>query len=171
MANDPFTVLTQLGPGFYGIFLPFVFTFAIVFGLLEKVKVIPNTRINAVLALVLGLFVTAVGGPQLAAFFISISSGAAIFLAGFLILILMVTLFGYGGSDGNFRHMAVLAVVIIIGIVLFLSSTGGFINLGISPDMANLIFVGIVLIAVVWFVAGSGEAKKTTGAGAGQQGT
>ncbi len=165
---DPFTVLTQLGPGFYGIFLPFLFTFAIVFGLLEKVKVIPNTRINAVLAFVLGFFVAAVGGPQLAAFFISISSGAAIFLAGFLVIILMVTLFGYG-KDGDFKHTAVLAVVIIIGIVLFLSSTGSFINLGISSDMANLIFVVIVLIAVVWFVSGS--EKKDTGAGAGQQGT
>lgn len=150
--QDPFQILTQLGPGFYGIFLPFVFTFAIVFGLLAKVGIFKNDRINAVLAFVLAFFVAAVGGPQLAAFFITLSSGAAIFLAGFLVVILMVALFGYGGTEGNFKHTAVLATVIILGITLFLVSTGGFIDIGISGDMAALIFVFIVLIAVVWFI-------------------
>lgn len=164
MANDPFAVLTQLGPGFFGIFLPFVFTFAITFGLLSKIKLFgegKGDRINAVLALVIGLFVTAVGGPQLAAFFISLSSGAAIFLAGFLVIILFVSLFGYGP---DFKHAAVLAVVVIIGVVLFLVSSGSFFNIQISQDLANLIFVGIILIAVVWFVVGY-SSKPEGGAG------
>ncbi len=157
--QDPFQILTQLGPGFYGIFLPFVFTFAIVFGLLAKIKLFgdKSDRINAVLAFVLAFFVAAVGGPQLAAFFITLSSGAAIFLAGFLVIILMVSLFGYGKANGDFKHTAVLATVIIIGVTLFLVSTGGFIDIGISSDMAALIFVFIVLIAVVWFITSSGD--------------
>ncbi len=157
--QDPFNILTQLGPGFYGIFLPFVFTFAIVFGLLVKTGIFKNDRINAVLAFVLAFFVAAVGGPQLAAFFITLSAGAAIFLAGFLVIILMVALFGYGKEGGDFKHTAVLATVLIIGITLFLVSTGGFINIGISNDLAALIFVFIVLIAVVWFITSPPKAE------------
>ncbi len=157
--QDPFNILTQLGPGFYGIFLPFVFTFAIVFGLLVKTGIFKNDRINAVLAFVLAFFVAAVGGPQLAAFFITLSAGAAIFLAGFLVIILMVALFGYGKDGGDFKHTAVLATVLIIGITLFLVSTGGFIDIGISNDLAALIFVFIILIAVVWFITSPPKAE------------
>src|SRR3989344_351532 len=172
--RDPFTVLQELGPGFYGILLPFVFTFAIVYALLQKTALAGNDtgkRVTVVVAMVMGLFVTALGGPELALFFITLSGGAAIILAGILVILLLVALVG---RQPQTSHMVVVAIIVVIGILLFLNATGAFVIVKLDSQLVSLIFVFIVLAAVAWFLysadkGGGGGQPAAAPAGAPRQ--
>src|SRR3990167_8449104 len=111
-----------LGPEFYGFLLPWLFTFAIVYGLLSTRDMFgkKSDKINLALAFVIAFFVTGAAGPQLAAFFINLFGGASVYLAGILVIILFVAMLGYDLS--KFNHMIYVIVVIVIGIFLFLGS-------------------------------------------------
>ncbi|MBI3190280.1 hypothetical protein HYZ41_01100 [archaeon] len=153
MAFDPTlgNPFATLGIDFYGFFLPWIFTFAIVYGLLAKLNLFggKNDKISMALAFVIAFFVSAVGGPQLATFFTSIFGGAAMFLAGILVIILFAALLGHT----DFKHMGALVIVVIIGIFLFLSSSNQFISVSvIGPDVASLIFWIVIIIVAIYFV-------------------
>ena len=166
--RDPFTVLQDLGPGFYGILLPFVFTFAIIYALLQYTALAKNDigkRVTVVVAFVAGLFVTALGGPELAAFFINLFGGASIILAGILVILLLLALVGWKQDTTKPFPTIVLAVVIVIGIIIFLMATGTFVDFRIDAQLGSLVFVFIVLIAVAWFLW-SAEKGDSPAAGA-----
>jgi len=159
-----------LGIDFYGFFLPWIFSFAIVYGLLSKVKLFgeQNKRVSVALAFVVAFFVTGVGGIQLAAFFTTIFGGASMFLAGILVIILFAAMLGYGGGDKKFMHTAALIVVIVIGVFLFLASSGQFIALQIiGPGIAGIVFWLVIIIVAIWFVTqegkGEGEPQEKPG--------
>ncbi len=160
--GNPFA---SLGIDFYGFFLPWIFSFAIVFGLLSKLTLFgsDNKRIPAALAFVIAFFVTGVGGVQLAMFFTTIFGGASMFLAGILVIILFAAMLGYGGGEKGFKHTAALVAVIVIGVFLFLASSGQFIALQIvGPDIAGIVFWLVIIVVAVYFVMGSkgGEDKE-----------
>ena len=162
--RDPFTVLQDLGPGFYGILLPFIFTFAITYALLIKSPLNSNEtgrRVSVVIAFVIGLFVTAIGGPELAAFFITLFGGASIIMAGILVVVLLLILVGHSGKVDS-KNTIILAAVILIGVVLFLNATGSLVLFEISPQLSNIIFVFLVLIAVAWFLYNAGGESKSS---------
>ena len=156
--GNPFA---SLGIDFYGFFLPWIFSFAIVFGLLSKLTLFgsDNKRISAALAFVIAFFVTGVGGVQLAMFFTTIFGGASMFLAGILVIILFAAMLGYSGGD--FKHTSALVAVIVIGVFLFLASSGQFIALQIvGPDIAGIVFWLVIIVVAVYFVMGkSGEGE------------
>ncbi len=162
--GNPFA---SLGIEFYGFFLPWIFTFAIVYGLLAKLNLFgKNERISAALSFVIAFFVTAAGGPQMAAFFVSIFGGASMFLAGILVIILFTAILGYGGGDNKFKHTAALVVVIVIGALLFLASSTQFVSVAvIGPDMAGLIFWLIIIIVAIWFVTQKDKAEAAPSGG------
>jgi hypothetical protein len=153
-----------LGPEFYGFLLPWIFTFAIVYGLLLKAQIFNNKNINTALAFVIAFFVTGAAGPQMAAFFINLFGGASVYLAGILVLILFVVMLGKPGNYFS-SHIVYIIIAAIIGVVLFLSSTGMFIgNVVIGSDVAVLAFwLAIIIIAIYMIVgkdgAGGGEKK------------
>src|SRR3989344_5516132 len=120
MATD---ILGLFGPEFFGFILPWIFSFAIVYGLIVKANVFgqgaTNQRVAVAIAFVVAFFVSAVGGPTLANFFITLFGGAALFLGGILVVILLLALVGANTSaTGTKAHTAVGIIVIIIGIFL-----------------------------------------------------
>lgn len=170
--GNPFA---SLGIDFYGFFLPWIFTFAIVFGLLSKLDLFGKTqaqKINMALSFVVAFFVSAVGGPQLALFFTTLFGGASMFLAGIVVILLFATMIGvkFSGEGAEHRQLIALAVVIVIGVLLFLASSGNFIAVTvIGPDMAAMIFWLIIIVAAIWFVT-SGKEEKGGAAAGGRQG-
>jgi hypothetical protein len=151
-----------LGPEFYGFLLPWIFTFAIVYGLLLKLNVFEKKeKISLALAFVIAFFVTGAAGPQMAAFFINLFGGAAMYLAGILVLILFMTLVGY-----DFKKLSggiYIIVIIVIAIALFLGSTGMFVgHIVIGSDIATLAFWLIIIAIAVYMIAG----KSGDGGGA-----
>ncbi|MDI6721770.1 MAG: hypothetical protein QMD85_05230, partial [Candidatus Aenigmarchaeota archaeon] len=129
MANLFPTSLFNLGPEFYGFLLPWIFTFAIIYGLLIKTNLFGdkvNRQVSVALAFVIAFFVTGIGGPQLAAFFTNLFGGASVFLAGILVLVIFTSLLA-NKKEESFLHKSwiPIAAVILIGIALFIASTGG----------------------------------------------
>lgn len=163
-AQLPGNPFAAFGLDFYGFFLPWIFTFAIVYGLLLKVAPFggESKRISGALAFVIAFFVTGVGGPQLAGFFTSLFGGASMFLAGILVIILFAALIGVKAE--RYQNLGALAIVIIIGIALFLGSSTSFFAVSfIGPDIATAIFWLVIIVVAIYFVMH--EAKEGAPAG------
>ena len=157
-----------LGLDFYGFLLPWIFSFAIVYGLLMKVNIFGdkvNRQVNVALAFVIAFFVTAVGGPQLAAFFTSLFGGAATYFAGILVIILFAAMLGYPKKEKGWG-MGYIVVVIIIGVLLFLTSSSYFGVAYFSPYAASVIFWLIIIIIAVYLITKSEEGGKAPTGGA-----
>ncbi|MBS3050531.1 MAG: hypothetical protein J4400_00065 [Candidatus Aenigmarchaeota archaeon] len=143
-----------LGPEFYGFLLPWLFTFAIVYGLLSTRDMFgkKSDKINLALAFVIAFFVTGAAGPQLAAFFINLFGGASVYLAGILVIILFLSLIGYDMTKLGKGPIYVL-VVIIIGIMLFLGSTGTFVGqIYLDSSVAALAFWLVIIVIAVYLI-------------------
>ncbi len=152
-----------LGPEFYGFLLPWIFTFAIVYGLLMKLKLFGeavNTKVSIALAFVIAFFVTGAAGPQLAAFFINLFGGASVYLAGILVILLFMAMLGYT----KYGHIVYVIVVVIIGILLFIGSSGYFVGYAVvSSDVAVLAFWLIIIIIAVYMVTKEKPAEEPKG--------
>ena len=154
----------QFGPDFTNFLLPWIFTFAIVYGLLFKVNIFgeANQKVSVALAFVIAFFVSATGGPQLGAFFTGLFGGASTFLAGILVVILFVTMVGYKLEDK--ANATALGVLVILGVILFLAAQGNISGFRLDQNTTSLIFWAVVVLAVIYYVAHGGETKKTPAA-------
>ncbi len=145
-----------LGLDFYGFLLPWIFSFAIVFGLLGKLEIFGGNKkqINMALSFVIAFFVTAVGGPQLAAFFTSLFGGAATYLAGILVLLLFLAMVG---KNDVLKEGKYVIILVIIGVLLFLSSSSYFGVAYFSSYASSVIFWLIVIILAVYLITKGGD--------------
>ena len=152
---DPFTVLvTNLNAmGFFGFLLPFIFTFAVVFGLLWKSKWVENQRINGVIALVVGFFVIGFGGPALANFFVNLFGLAVLIIAALLVIVLFIAMSG-GDASKVLANKGTYAVLAGIGIIIFWIALGSF-GVRVSDSVTGIIFVIILLAIGIVFVTKS----------------
>jgi len=155
MAN-PFEIfvanLNQLG--FFGFLLPWIFVFAISFGLLAKTKVLgDDLKVSAVVSIIIGFFVMGFGGPFLANFFINIFGISAVILAGILIIVLFMAMSGIGIEDIA-KSKATLAAMIGIGIIVFIISLGA-IRVVVSPTVIAITLMLVVMIAAFAFIVKS----------------
>lgn len=153
--------LFQLGPDFTNFLLPWIFTFAIVYGLLFKADLFgtANQKVSVALAFVIAFFVSAVGGPQLGAFFTSLFGGASTFLAGILVVALFVTMVGVDLKTKS--NAAAIGILVVLGVILFLAAQGNISGLRLDHNTTSLIFWAVVVLAVIYYVA-HGEGKVTT---------
>lgn len=158
------TALRQLG--FFEFLLPWLFSFAIVYGLLVKLNVFGDAtkKISVILAMVVAFFVVGFGGQALSRFFIGIFGGASIILAGILVVVLFLGMVGKKPED--IAKTGTLIVLVIVGIVLWLLSTGTAVGAGVgwllSPDLVAFVLVVVVIVLAVWAVVREGgeEGKK-----------
>jgi cellulose synthase/poly-beta-1,6-N-acetylglucosamine synthase-like glycosyltransferase len=149
---------------FYGFILPWIFTFAIVWGLLEKGGFFDKKpKVNIALAFVIAFFVTGVGGRTLANFFTNLFGGTAIYLAGILVVLLLLTMVGHKSKiEGKYSGWIAAIIVIIIGIALFLGSSGSFgLRVWINQQTATIIFWIIVILVAAWYITKEGNATPS----------
>jgi hypothetical protein len=142
---NPFELLVQNlnALGFFGFLLPWIFMFAVSFGLLVKSKVLgDDKRISAVVSLVLAFFIVGFGGPFLANFFVSAIGMAAVVLVGILVIILFINMAGIPVEDLA-KNKAVLAALVGIGIIIFVVALGAW------STVANPTTIAIVLMIII----------------------
>lgn len=156
VGTDPFSVLVcnlqQLG--FFGFLLPWIFMFAVVFGLLAKSKILgEDKRIAAVIALVAAFFVVGYGGPTLANFFVNLWGIGAIVLAGILVTVLFVAMAG-GDITKIFEHKGAMAIVIAIGIVVFVLAAGALGAFAVGSDAFAIILIIVIMAIAAYLIAG-----------------
>jgi len=170
MLTQFFINLNELG--FYNFLLQWLFTFAIVYGLLIKANIFgdANKKVSGALAFVIAFFITGFAGPAMAGFFISIFGGATIFLAGILVIILFLAMVGWTpstGTGGTGWKVAIGALV-VIGIVLFLVATGTILTgVALSESTVAAIFVIAIIAIAMWFI--TKEDKESKGGAKGKE--
>ncbi len=155
---DPFSVL--LGNlsrlGFYNFVFPWLFTMAIIYGILLKSKMFEGqAALNGLLSIVVAFFLvnyTPVGFG-LDAFFTRILGMGALILVVIFVVLLFMGLVGLKGEDifkaENLGGGAAVALLLgLFGFLLF--SFGGF---NISADIITIVVVMIMIIFVVLFIA------------------
>lgn len=155
---DPFSLLVsnlqQLG--FYGFILPFIFVFAVVFGLLLKHKVIgENKNIIGVVSIVVAFFVTGYGAVPLGQVLSNLFGALAVVLAGVLVVILIANMAGFELKAFTDRK-SVLAVLVVVGILLFVVSGALAIfnikSIATNSTMIAAIFMIAFVAIAVWFI-------------------
>jgi len=128
--------------GFFGFILPWLFTFAVVFGILVKTKPLgDDNRVSAIVAMVIGFFVVGFGGVGLANFFVNIFGMAAAILAGILVLVLFMGMAGIP-LDQLTKSKSVLALLVGIAVLVFAIAVGGW------GTVINQTTVAIVLVLI-----------------------
>ena len=158
IGTDAFGVLVcnlqQLG--FFGFLLPWIFMFAVVFGLLVKTKILgEDKRLAAVVALVAAFFVVGYGGPVLANFFVTLWGVGAVVLAGILVTVLLVGMAG-GDMTKIFESKAAMGIIVAIGIVVFIvaaGALGAFASVG--TDVFAIILVIIIMAVAAFLIVGN----------------
>lgn len=137
--------------GFFGFLLPWIFTFAVLFGLLLKSKAFgENKRIIGVISLVVAFFVVGFGGPAIAVFFSSLFGLAAVVLAGILVIALFLAMSGTDISKIA-ENKAVAYAIVGIGIVVFFTAAGAL-GIQLSEGSAAIIFMLLILIVAIAFI-------------------
>ncbi len=156
--GELFTQWEQIG--FFSYLLPFLLIFALVFGILVKVKLFKdNKAINGIIALAVALM--AVQFDMVPAFFSQIFPMMGVALAVILALFILVGLF----IDPAHPVMTwiLFGVGAIIFIVVLVSAAG---NLGLTAgtwwqdNWVTIIGVVIVISLVIAVIAGSAEKTK-----------
>jgi hypothetical protein len=146
------TNLTSLG--FFNFFLPFIFTFAVVYGLLLKLGMLgEDPKVIGVVSMAVAFFTIGFGGPLLGEFFINLVGFATIVLAGILVIVLFV---GFAGGDvsslmqgkGITAIMAGLAIIVIYSI--FQSVSGST----LGNDIISIFLVMIILGGAIVYITG-----------------
>ncbi|MEM4181867.1 MAG: hypothetical protein QXX68_01800 [Candidatus Pacearchaeota archaeon] len=155
--------------GVFSYVLPFMFVFAIVFGLLQKTKILGDENkargINAIIAL-------AIGGISLLfdvvpKFFSIIFPKFGVGLAVFLVLMIMIGFFYSGNKeDSNFGSLKWIGIVVGLVVLIWALSEwgnlGGFGNFGFGflSEFFPLILILIIIIVGISFVVGGGGKKE-----------
>jgi len=152
MASPFETLISNLDQlGVFGFLLPWIFAFAVFYGLLLKSKAVgEDHKIIGIISLVAAFFVVGFGGVALGTFFKTLFGTASMILAAIIVTLMFIGMAGYDISKLA-ESKAVLAAGLGIGAIVFFSVLG---NTGtISSDILTIIFVVILMIVSVLFIA------------------
>ena len=151
---NPFEVLvfnlSQLGV--YNIFLPFLLTFAIFYGLLKKSEILgDDEKVMGVVSLVVAFFVTGYAAYPLGLLLSNIFGIAIVVISGILVIIMFMSMAGYdiGGLKEN---KLVPALAAIIGVILFIVA-GALAIFGVEDIQAESNVIGAIVLLVVMVIA------------------
>ncbi len=181
MASFDFMALqnTLKAMGFYDFVLPWLLAFAIVFGILQTVKIFKkgddsNTSVDAVVSLVVAFYLT-IFTPYsgfLSSFFGKLFGSSIIMLSSVLVLLMFVGIFGFNMKDlltKKDEHgkdqittlgIAGLIGAFVVAAILFINATSGVFSFG-GADLVNsetltvLLFFGIIGAVILFVVNGS----------------
>jgi len=154
--------------GFFDIVLPFLFIFAIVYGILSYTKIFSNHRgIHAIIAVILGLLSIRAGFFQ--AFLAEIAPRLGV---GLTVLLTILILFGLFVQDQSKKTIGwiLLGVAALIFIIIISQMYSIFSNFGNGLGFTNpetigwVIMIGL-LITIIIVVAIGGSDKDTKSKG------
>lgn len=158
---DPFTILIQnLNQlGFYSFLLPWLFVFAVVYGLLAKANLFggQNTRVSALLGIIIAFFVASYYGPTIAVYFTNLFGGATYILAVILVAVLFIAMSGFKIEQGAIgkKHWPIILFLIILAAIVFMVATGTVVSgIELNESAIAAVFVVVILLIAVWFVVG-----------------
>ncbi len=156
---NPFELLVSnlSSLGFFNFFLPFLFVFAVLYGLLLKSHALgEDAKVAGVVSLAMAFLTIGFGGPLLGAFFINLAGTAAILLSGVLIIILVVGLAGGKLSDVT-AGKGVTAIMAGVTIIIVYSMYQSLTNNSLDNALATTVLMVVLLLGAVMFITGAGN--------------
>ncbi len=148
--------------GFYDFILPWLFAFAVVYGLLVKTKVLAEDEkqvgINGLVAIIVAFFLTAYTpyGTSLGAWFTGLFGPGVLFIAILLMIVLFAGLFGITefDTDSLKGYIPVIAILVLAWLLYtgWIGVTGAA-PIGIAEgELMAILFVVAVFVIAIWFV-------------------
>lgn len=158
MANIFSKMLTNLtNLGFYDFMLPWLLFVAITFGLLQSKKTISeDSAVNGVISIALGFFMAYIARGMFYAKFFGMFGGI---IAGFLILIISLAMFGIKPEEvlgSNKTALSIILAIVIIGVFISAGAFEEFFSFSVDGDTIATIFILIVLLGAAAFIGGGG---------------
>jgi len=146
--------------GVFNYILPFLLIFAVIFGMLEKMKLFEvkenpsqTKKINAVIAVVTGLI--AIQFDAVPLFF-----SVAFPKFGMAIAILLISVLLMGMIQGNRNRFLMFVILVILGGMLAVAKTlSPYFGYNWQEDISYLVIPAILIGGVVWVLLGSGKKK------------
>lgn len=144
--------------GFFSYILPFLLIFALVFGILTRVKIFDNKAINGVIALVIGLL--ALQFHFVPIFFSEIFPRLGVGLAVILALLILGGLFF--DPDSKIVNYGLLGVGVIVFLVVLVQTFGwlGWGNINLLYYNWQGILGIIIFLAIIALIVGAGGKKR-----------
>ena len=144
--------------GFFSYILPFLLIFALVFGILTRVKIFDNKAINGIIALVVGLL--ALQFHFVPIFFSEIFPRLGIGLAVILALLILAGLFF--DPENKMVNYGLLGVGVIVFLVVLVQTFGwlGWWNLNIWYYNWQGILGVVIFLAIIGIIVGAGSQRK-----------
>lgn len=153
------TNLTNLG--FYDFVLPWMLFLAIIFGLLQNKKTISeDPAVNGVISIVAAFFIAYIARGMFYAKFFGIFGGV---IAGFLILIICLAMFGIKPEEVFGSNKTALSITLAIVILMIFIAAGSFeelFNVSIDGDTVMTVLILIALLGAAAFIGGGSGGGK-----------
>ncbi|MCS7134295.1 MAG: hypothetical protein NZ889_00325 [Candidatus Pacearchaeota archaeon] len=135
--------------GVFNVLLPFLLVFAVVFAILEKIDLLKNRGVHAIISLAVGFFTIA--NPYVISFFLPLFSNLGL---GVAILIALVVVLGLAIHPGEKTWKTIFLVMGVIIFIVVLGKAGIFNYLNIfgycdSYCQSTVVFFVIVGLAVL----------------------
>ncbi len=160
--------------------LLWLLSFAVFFGVLEKVKFIPNKEINAIISIVVAFLVLLATPIELLAVLSSMSQSLILLVLGVIVLLVFLEVAGIKhyeyskDKDGNVTPIEVsffsanpkvTAIGFLIIAILIFVGSGGLELLGWQVDLTStlstsMLFFVVVILAILWMITESGKSGK-----------
>lgn len=155
------SVVAQLNHlGFYGFVLPWLLMFALVYGLIMRSKML-DAKPAGIVAMALAFFITAFTG--IGNYFVALSGLGGMLLGALLIVVLFFALLGFKLEtiEQEFKHWETIAILGVIGIIIFFVLGGGAITgIDIEPETMAALFMIVVVALAVMFITKEPKGSK-----------
>ena len=146
--------------GFFSYVVPFLLIFALVFGILTKVRIFDNKSINGIIAFAVGLL--ALQFNFVSIFFSELFPRVGVGLAIILALLILVSLFF--DPNNKFTNYGLLFAGVIIFLVVLIQTYGSLGSLSflysLQYNWATILGV-IIFIVIIGVVVGGGNPRQT----------
>jgi len=162
-----------------GTILPWVFSFAIVYGLILRSKVFgepsdPVSRgISGIIGVVAAFLITLTAGPAIGGFLTAISGTVVMYAAVILGMVMLFAIINPGllrSYSGGKSLALIIAIIIVAGLIISFY-TPGTTSFRITQDLVVLIITLLVIVGIVWLVVGgkSGNSPAPSQPSGGQE--
>ena len=151
--------LEQLG--FFDYLLPFLIIFALIFGILTKIKIFEdNKAVNAIIALSVGLMALQFG--FVSSFFSELFPRLGVGLAVILVIIIFIGLFTDPENKGINYALLAIAVIVIVVVLAQAAETSSwwYSSLWWSDNISTILVIAVFLAAIAIIVGAT--SKPTT---------
>ena len=149
----------------YEVVFPWIFCFAVIFGLLLRSKIFGKEDnktargVSAIIGLVAGYLIVFGFGQTIGAFLAGITAGTVMFATVIIGIVLLITIINpeiLSKYEGGWKSWVVIGGIILVAWLVLGGATIGF-SYQLTQDLIALIIILGVIGAVVWFVSATGD--------------